>query len=340
MKMQMQTVLAAALLLSSGARCLAAPDGPPARIGLDATLVTDWRGHNNGLAFTPDGKTLISEGGDGTVQVWDVAGAKKTAVLGRSREIRGLALTGVTLSPDGKIVVSYGYDGTVKLWEVASGEHLATFKCGNKVYAAVFAPDGKTLSVVEETGYRIWDVEKRKEVRLIRAPGGPVLTYSGVKRPVFFAGDKTFILVDAFTGESILGCGGHPGGVGLVAMDREGTLLASASREHSQAIGLWDRNNGELTATFRIPPGVLVRCLAFSPDRQILAVAYNRHGVGPEKSLPDGFRIYEVPGGKVLAEEEEHGVRSIAFSPDGRLMATGGSRLNLWTVPAAWRKKK
>lgn len=345
MKTRMLIVASAALLPALGTWCLAAPEEPPARIWLDVTLDKHWRGDNNGLAFTPDGKTLISEGGDGTVKVWDVASRKQTAVLGRSPEIPDLGRTGITLSPDGKIVACYGHDSTVKLWKVADGERLATLKCGREVYGVVFAPNGKTLGVAEKGGLRIWDVEKWKEVDFRRLAGGPVLTYSDVKRPVFFAArglggrNFTFTLVDAFTGEAILDCGGHrEGHVSFVAMDREETLLASA-HSTAQNIGLWDRSNGELIAAFPIPPTHL-SSLVFSPDRQILAVAYRKGGTLATRTLPDGFRIYEVPSGKVLAEEEESGVRAIAFSPDGRRMATGGSRLNLWTVPAAWRKKK
>src|SRR5437773_624410 len=76
------------------------------------------RGTVPGLAFTPDGRTLISAGcTDGTIKVWDVAARRELRTLSGNDG----SVSDVCFSPDGRLLVSVGSNTSARVWEVATG---------------------------------------------------------------------------------------------------------------------------------------------------------------------------------------------------------------------------
>jgi eukaryotic-like serine/threonine-protein kinase len=82
------------------------------------------KGHTGGVksvAFSADGKRIVSGSWDNTVKVWDAD--KGTATL----TLKGPAIiTSVAFSADGKRIVSASYDGTVKVWDADTGTETLT----------------------------------------------------------------------------------------------------------------------------------------------------------------------------------------------------------------------
>ena len=116
-------------------------------------------GHTNyvsSIAFSPDGRTLVSGSWDETVCLWDAeTGEQKRTLTGHTDSVYS-----VVFSPDGKTLASGSGDGTVRLWDAMTGEHKWTLTGHtNDVYGVAFSPDGRTLASGswDET-VRLWKI--------------------------------------------------------------------------------------------------------------------------------------------------------------------------------------
>jgi WD40 repeat protein len=209
-----------------------------ARTGLedeDFNLVpADHRNHT--VAFSPDGRYLVTGTASGAVQVCDGRTGKPVGTL----DILRLSIGSLVFSRDGDLLASADRDGTVKVWDA---------KRLDKEYL-----DGKP--------------EPRIPPIRARVPGpGVNIAFSPDGRRLATGGEKnTVIIRDVETGDKILTLWGeHSGEVYAVAFSPldDGRLIATAGEDSS--VKIWDSHTGKLIHSFRGHTG-LVSSLSFSPD--------------------------------------------------------------------------
>jgi WD40 repeat protein len=111
-------------------------------------VLTGHSAQVNRLAYSPDGRTLVTASDDGTVRVWDLSTRREQAVLrGHFAQVVSLAI-----SPDGRMIASGSGDwqkpkqsGELKLWDAVAGTCIADLKGhSGPVFSLAFSPDGQT----------------------------------------------------------------------------------------------------------------------------------------------------------------------------------------------------
>jgi WD40 repeat protein len=288
----------------------------------ERNTLSGHQGSVSAVAFSPDGKTVLSGSYDNTLKLWDTTSGKLLNTLRGHQD----SVSAVAFSPDGKTVLSGSWDKTLKLWDTNSGKLLHTLS-GHQGYvsAVAFSPDGKTvLSGSGDKMLKLWDTTSGKLLHTLSEHQGYVLAVAfspDGKTVLSGSDDKTLKLWDTTSGKLLHTLSEHQGYVRAVAFSPDGKTVLSGSGD--KTLKLWDTTSGKLLHTLS-GHQYSVRAVAFSPDGKTVLSGSD------DKTL----KLWDTTSGKLLHTLSEHqgSVRAVAFSPDGKTVLSGSddNTLKLW----------
>ncbi|MCC7361987.1 MAG: hypothetical protein IT317_21060 [Anaerolineales bacterium] len=321
--------------------------GSGAAVSAAGGPLSGFTGPVQGMAFLPNGALLSSE--LDTLRVWDVA--RQTSDRAWDVAAEGQPAAG----PDGKEVAS-GYceikdnfSGAcalhlVGVWDAASGEQIRSLQAHTQtVNAVAYSPDGRWLASAADDGAALWNALDGALVYTLTAHTAPVaaLAFAPDSRTLATAGyDGQVIVWDVAAGtpRTTLTLGAP---VYALAFSPDGTLLATGSAAPDSQVRLWRVADGAVDPN---PLAELaghtgdVRALAFAPSGAWLV-----SGGAPAPTGPDDETVRVWTLAATGAEEAQvlrpdlGAVFGLAWSPDGKTLAAGGSDgvVTVWNAEAA-----
>lgn len=301
-------------------------------------IITILRGEANSigtLAFSPDGRTLLSSDGYSAF-IWDTQRGTGHSVLLKGKPLR---IGSAALSPDGQTLVTSYADG-VWFWNIQTGERqtqlagmmqnlpadliptttVAFSRDGTLVASgrcSQYSPNGDCL----ETSISVWKVASTQP---IGTPSVVIVVHADVNSIAFSPDDRLLAsssqtgiqLWNLATGQSRGSVLTGSAGTNSIAFSPNGTILAAGCND--KTVRLWNAASGQPTSNSPFTGHTdAVDSVAFSPSGKTLVSG----------SADGSLRLWDVASGQTITTftSDTQAKTSVAFSPDGKMLASGSA---------------
>lgn len=296
---------------------------------------SEWTGAISAVAFSPgaDGRLLAAGNDLGTVELWNVRSGQKLATLPAGGPVGSLSF-----SRDGAYLAADG-GGSALVWELGASvpsiddiRLLAEFPAGKPVHAVALSGDGKVLaSGGDEKNITVWNVADQTRLvvfetngrvdRLALSPDGTTLAagvtvYSSSKLQIWSLASRKRLVEYEVKGKAFTSLSFSLDGLSL--------LLTTDAR-----FQVWDTETWDRLRSYYLPKA----------DEDYYASAFSSDQCLVGFSVDYDFQLYDLASADFFKSFHAHNYRtySVAFSPDGRLAATGGAdgAVRIWGVAGA-----
>lgn len=280
-------------------------------------------GHTNAInsvAFSPDGKLVLTGSDDKMAKLWDLSGRELQTFVGHTSDVSSVAF-----SPRGEQILTGSADSTAKLWDL-NGKLLQTFVGHVAVVAAVaFSPNGKQVLTGSEDGtLKLWDLSGKVLLTF--------MTKDSAVSSVVFSPDGKQVLAGVANAAKLWDISGKElqtyvdptSMLSSVAFSPDGKQILTGNK--GGIARLWDLTGGEIRA-FEPKKRRSIYAVAFSPDGQKVLTTHSEGRVVMWDLLGKELQLFRGQFSNIP-------VRSAVFSPDGKQILTGSgdATAKLWNL--------
>ncbi len=319
----------------------------------------------NSIRFSPDGKTFITEGPNGSALLWDTSTENLIAVFSDEKS----RIYKTIYSPGGTVIATletndfYDFDTIIKFWDGKTGELLQklTEPDGHFITrfgGAAFVPDNKSKILAYWSLHELvlWDIDSGQSIRTIKIPEDSVIrkvrfSPDGSKVATSWGGyDESLELWDVATGQHLKSIkeadesNKHSVINDIVFSYESGKLFILRGKrnswnENDKTVSLWDINPKDekrFEKSTHYFEEEAFSSISFSPNGKILATEDRSEGV---------VYLWDTTTGdfkRIHTEQSQNSVTTMTFSQNGKILATGATNgtIHLWSTNTGKKLQK